>query len=82
MNTRHDEVCIPTSLSQRNAVKTLSMLLDEFQLRASFLEEGGVPELVSLLTSEYAIIQDLALQSLRSCMHHSKSTLSSLTTSF
>ncbi len=48
------------------------MLLEDFHLRSSFLEQGGVSELVSLLTSEYAVIQELALNSLVSCMHHGK----------
>lgn len=45
-------------------------MMENFELRPAFLEEEGLPIILKLLDSEYAIIQELALQTLRSCVHH------------
>ena len=42
---------------QRNAIKTLSLLMECHQARAGLLEANGIMPVVDLLQSEYAIIQ-------------------------
>ena len=44
--------------------------MEDFHLRSSLLEDDGLPLVIDLLQSEYAIIQEFALKTLRSCMHH------------
>ena len=51
-------------------MKTISLMAEHYQSRPGILEAGGLPLLLDLLTSEYAILQDLALQALHSCMHN------------
>jgi len=54
---------------QRNCVKALSLLVEHYQSRPAIREAGGLPTLLELLESEYAIVQELALKTLISCMH-------------
>lgn len=51
-------------------MKVLCQLMENFQLRPALLKDDGLPLIIKLLDSEYAIIQELALQTLRSCVHH------------
>ena len=48
-------------------------MVEHYQSRPGILEAGGFPLILDLLMSEYAIIQDLALRILHSCLHNSKS---------
>lgn len=58
------------TITQRNSVKVLCQLMENFQLRPALHRDDGLPLLIKLLDSEYAIIQELALQTLQYCMHH------------
>lgn len=53
-------------------MKVLCQLMENFQIRPTLLKDDGLPLIIKLLDSEYAIIQELALQTLHSCMHHSQ----------
>ena len=44
--------------------------MENFQLRPALLQDDGLPLIIKLLDSEYAIIQEMALQTLRSAVHH------------
>lgn len=61
--------------SQRNSIKILSQLMEDFHLRSSLLKDEGLPLVMNLLESDYAIVQELALNTLRSCMHHGNYTV-------
>lgn len=61
-------------LFQRNSVKAICLMAEHYQSRPGILEAGGMPLLLELLTSEYAIIQELALQALQSCMQNGTSS--------
>ena len=58
---------------QKSSIKTLSLMVEHYQNRSGILEACGFPPILDLLTSEYAIVQELALQTLHSCLHNSKS---------
>lgn len=51
-------------------MKTVCLTTEHYQSRPGILEAEGLPPILELLKSEYAIIQELALQTLHSCMHH------------
>lgn len=44
--------------------------MENFQLRPALFKDEGLPLVIKLLDSEYAVIQELALKTLHSCMHH------------
>lgn len=46
--------------------------MENFQSRPALLRDDGLPLIIKLLDSEYALIQELSLQILRSCVHHGK----------
>ena len=44
--------------------------MENFKLRPALLKDDGLPLIIKLLDSEYAVIQEMALETLRSCIHH------------
>ncbi|XP_019862006.1 PREDICTED: armadillo repeat-containing protein 3-like [Amphimedon queenslandica] len=52
----------------KNAIKSLSLLTQYYKSRYSFEENNGFPNVLPLLSSEYAIIQELTLQTLHNCL--------------
>lgn len=46
--------------------------MENFQLRPALLKDEGLPLIIKLLDSEYAVIQEMTLQTLRSCIHHGR----------
>ena len=59
--------------TQRNSLKSLSLMADYYEARPAILEAGGLPLILDCLSSEYALIQELSLNGLHSCAHHSES---------
>lgn len=48
---------LPNPDLQRNVIKTFSLLLECHQARTALLDCNGIPSIVDLLQSEYAIVQ-------------------------
>lgn len=55
-------------------MKAICLMVEHYQSRPGILEAGGLPLLLELLASEYAVIQELALQALHSCMQNGMSS--------
>jgi HEAT repeat protein len=58
----------PTPETQSNSAKALHLLTQHYQCRASLMEAEGLQAMLELLSSEYAIIQELGLKTIDNCM--------------
>ena len=59
---------------QKNAVECISLLVEDYQCRSAIRELNGFQPLFALLDSQYAVIQELALNTLINCTFEGTAT--------